>query len=60
MGQIGYLETSVKNFESTLRNIPKERGGNLKSHFSSCYTSNVLGMFRMNMLPDIVQVLGIA
>jgi len=38
MGPIGFPETSVRNYHSTLREIPKElrshlyRGGSLKSH----------------------------
>jgi len=42
MGQIGCPETLVTNYQSALRNIPKERGESLKSSLSSCYTSNVL------------------
>jgi hypothetical protein len=42
MGQIGCPETLVTNYQSTLRNIPKERGESLKSSLSSCYTSKVL------------------
>ena len=42
MGQIGCPETSVTNYQSTPRNITKDRDASLKSRFFSCYTSNVL------------------
>jgi len=42
MGDIGCPETSLTNYQSTPRNISKERVGSLKSRLSSCYTSKIL------------------
>ena len=42
VGQIGCPETSVTNYQSTPRNITKDRDASLKSRFFSCCTSNVL------------------
>jgi hypothetical protein len=64
MGPIGFTETSVENYHSTLRNIPEERrsqlhrGGSLKSLklAGSCeYVNEHSSSIRDKVFPDSVQ-----
>jgi hypothetical protein len=57
MGPIGFPETSVQNYHSTLRNIPEERRSNLHRGGSliSRNTDKHLGMIGVEFEPQILR-----